>query len=142
MTLKKHGRLRGCIGDILPRVPLAQSVINNAIHAAMHDSRFDPVTPSEVQDLHIDISALTIPRPVSSYQDIRIGTDGVILQKGARSAVFLPQVAPEQGWDIVQTLTHLSLKAGLSSNAWQENAEFLVFQAEVFGERPTGKEPE
>jgi len=134
VTLKKHGQLRGCIGDILPSVPLYQSVINNAIHAAIHDTRFESVTPSELQDIHIDISALTVPEPVASYQDIRIGIDGVILQKGSHSAVFLPQVAPEQGWDVTQTLTHLALKAGLSSDAWREDTRFLVFQAEVFEE--------
>ena len=75
-----------------------------------------------------------VPKPVPSYQDIRIGTDGVILQKNARSAVFLPQVAPEQGWDVAQTLTHLAMKAGLPSDAWKQGADFLVFQAEVFGE--------
>ena len=82
-----------------------------------------------------------MPAPVASYQDIRIGTDGVILQKGSRSAVFLPQVAPEQGWDVTQTLTHLAMKAGLPSNAWKEDTRFLVFQAEVFAERPRGKGP-
>ncbi len=142
VTLKKHGRLRGCIGDIIPTVPLYQSVINNAIHAAIHDTRFDAVTPSELPDLHIDISALTVPRPAASYKDIRIGTDGVILQKGAHSAVFLPQVAPEQGWDVTQTLTHLALKAGLPSDAWQKDARFLVFQAEVFDESPGEKKTE
>ncbi len=135
VTLKKHGQLRGCIGDILPTVPLYQSIINNAIHAAMRDTRFKPVTSSEIKDLHLEISALTVPAPVASYEDIRIGVDGVILQKDAHSAVFLPQVAPEQGWDVSQTLTHLALKAGLPSDAWQEDTRFLVFQAEVFKER-------
>lgn len=134
VTLKKHGRLRGCIGDILPRVPLYQSVINNAMHAATHDYRFEPVTSDECKDLHIEISALTPPKPIESYKDIRIGTDGVILQKEAHSAVFLPQVAPEQGWDITQTLTHLAVKAGLPSNAWKEGAQLLTFQAEIFEE--------
>ena len=134
VTLKKHGQLRGCIGDIIPTVPLYQSVINNAIHAATHDTRFESVTSSELPDLHIEISALTVPKPVSSYRDIRIGTDGVILQKDSHSAVFLPQVAPEQGWDVTQTLTHLAMKAGLPPDGWKEGTRFLVFQAEVFGE--------
>ena len=79
-------------------------------------------------------SALTPPAPVDSYEKIRIGTDGVVLRKDGRSAVFLPQVAPEQGWDLNQTLTHLSQKAGLPPDAWKEGASFLVFQADVFGE--------
>lgn len=140
VTLKKRGQLRGCIGDIIPTVPLYQSVINNAMHASTRDTRFEPVTRSELEDLDIEISALTPPEPVPSHEDIRIGTDGVILQKGSCSAVFLPQVAPEQGWDIPQTLTHLSMKAGLPPDGWKTNARFLVFQAEVFSERSRGKD--
>jgi AMMECR1 domain-containing protein len=58
----------------------------------------------------------------------------VVLNKAGRSAVFLPQVAHEQGWDLNQTLTQLSLKAGLQGDDWKEGASFLVFQADVFGE--------
>ena len=73
--------------------------------------------------------------PVDSYNKIRLGTDGVVLKKAGRSAVFLPQVATEQHWDIPTMLTELSLKAGLPADAWKEGATFLVFQAEVFGEQ-------
>ncbi|GAG28869.1 unnamed protein product, partial [marine sediment metagenome] len=69
-----------------------------------------------------------------SYDKIRIGTDGVILRKYRRSAVFLPQVAPEQGWNLEQTLTHLSQKAGLGADGWKKGAKFFTFQAIVFGE--------
>ncbi len=134
VTLNKNSMLRGCIGDIFPRQSLYQSVISNAINAAVRDWRFAPVKMSECNDITIEISALTVPKPVASAEDIRIGTDGVVLSKNGRSAVFLPQVAPEQGWGLPETLSHLSLKAGLSADAWKEGAEFLVFQAEVFGE--------
>ena len=56
------------------------------------------------------------------------------MKKGTKGAVFLPQVAPEQGWDLDTTLSHLSYKAGLDPNAYKENASFEVFQAEVFSE--------
>jgi AmmeMemoRadiSam system protein B/AmmeMemoRadiSam system protein A len=134
VTLKKNGRLRGCIGDIFPRQPLFKSVIANAVNAAVNDRRFIPVTKEECSSLSIEISALTPPEPVDSYRQIRIGTDGIVLRKDGRSAVFLPQVAPEQGWDLAQTLTQLSLKAGLPADAWKDGASFLVFQANVFGE--------
>jgi AmmeMemoRadiSam system protein B/AmmeMemoRadiSam system protein A len=135
VTLRKHSQLRGCIGDIFPRQPLYKSVISNAINAAVNDWRFTPVTINECNDITIEISALTIPQPIDSWNKIRIGTDGVVLKKQGRSAVFLPQVAPEQGWDVNQMLTQLSLKAGLPGDAWKQDAEFLVFQAEVFGEK-------
>lgn len=134
VTLKKHAQLRGCIGDIFPQRPLYKSVILNAIHACVNDRRFPPVSQDECKDITIKISALTPPTPVESPDQIRIGIDGVVLNKDGHSAVFLPQVAPEQGWDLDQTLTHLSQKAGLPADAWKNGASFLVFQAAVFGE--------
>jgi len=134
VTLKKDSQLRGCIGDIFPQRPLYKSVMLNAIHACIHDRRFPPVTEAECEDITIEISALTAPEPVASAEQIRIGIDGVVLNKDDRSAVFLPQVAPEQGWDLDQTLTQLSLKAQLPADAYKQGASFLVFQADVFGE--------
>jgi len=134
VTLKKDGQLRGCIGDIFPQRPLYKSVVHNAIYAAFGDRRFQPLQQDEYNDIDIEISALTVPATVASAQDIRIGIDGVVLRKEGKSAVFLPQVAPEQGWDLETTLRHLSIKAGLASDAWQSGASFEVFQAEVFGE--------
>jgi AmmeMemoRadiSam system protein B/AmmeMemoRadiSam system protein A len=134
VTLKKDSLLRGCIGDIFPQRPLYKSVILNAIHACVNDRRFRPVSLAECEDITIEISALTAPAPVGAPDEIRIGIDGVVLNKDGHSAVFLPQVAGEQGWDLDQTLTHLSQKAGLSPDAWKDGASFLVFQAIVFGE--------
>jgi len=134
VTLKKHSQLRGCIGDIFPQRPLYRSVIRNAINACVNDRRFLPLTEAECNDITIEISALTAPEPIASADKIRIGIDGVVLSKDGHSAVFLPQVAPEQGWDVNQMLTQLSLKAQLPADAWKEGASFLVFQAVVFGE--------
>ena len=134
VTLKKNSQLRGCIGDIFPQRPLCRSVIINAVNASVRDRRFRPVTIAECSDITIEISALTVPTPIASPDEIRIGTDGVVLSKDGKSAVFLPQVAPQQGWDVNQMLTQLSLKAKLPADAWEEGANFLVFQADVFGE--------
>ena len=107
----------------------------NAINAATRDSRFSPVKTDDLSTIQIEISALTPPTPVSSYQDIVLGRHGIILTKGSHQAVFLPQVAPEQGWDLSETLRHLSLKAGLSGDDWKgPDTEFLVFTAEVIEE--------
>jgi len=125
--------LRGCIGDIFPRRPLYRSVISNAFNAAFRDRRFRPVTIAECNDITIEISALTAPKPIASADQIRIGIDGVVLSKNGLSAVYLPQVAPEQGWDTEQMLANLSLKAKLPKDGWKEGASFLVFQAVVFG---------
>lgn len=134
VTLKKHENLRGCIGEITPTRPVYEAVMDRAIDAAMHDSRFKAVRSDEFNDLSFEISALTPPKSVASYRDIVLGRDGVVLQKNGRSAVFLPQVAPEQGWGLEEMLSQLALKAGLPANAWAEGASFTVFQAIVFGE--------
>lgn len=134
VTLKKHENLRGCIGEITPTRPLYEAVMQRSIDAAVHDSRFKAVRKDEFQELSFEISALTPPTAVASYRDIVIGRDGVVLQKNGRSAVFLPQVAPEQGWGLEEMLSQLALKAGLPPNAWAEGASFTVFQAIVFAE--------
>jgi len=135
VTLKKDHALRGCIGEIYPSQPLFKSVLTNAVKSAVADHRFRPVGIEECAELTVEISALTPPRTVSGYQDIIIGKHGIVLSKSGQSAVFLPQVAPEQGWDVPQTLRQLSLKAGLPEDAWKENTQFMVFEAIVFGEK-------
>ena len=134
VTLKEEGDLRGCIGDIFPERPLCEAVIGNAISAAFRDPRFNPLTQGELSRVSIEITVLTPPQPVKGYQDIVLGKHGILLNKNGRRAVFLPQVATEQGWDIAQTLTHLSLKAGLSSDDWKSGASFEVFEGIVFDE--------
>ena len=71
---------------------------------------------------------------MESYADIVIGRHGIVLSKGLHSAVFLPQVASEQGWGLEETLSHLAKKAGLKANDWKSGCEFHVFEAIVFHE--------
>ncbi len=97
VTLKKHGELRGCIGNMTQDLPLYQTVGRMALSAALHDSRFPRLSLSELKDVKIEISALTPYQRVDSVDRIRIGQDGVILKRSGRSAVFLPQVAPGAG---------------------------------------------
>lgn len=134
VTLRKHGRLRGCIGEIFPRRPLVEAVSEQAVNAAFHDPRFPKLREDELLDIKIEISALTAPQKVGSYEDIKIGRHGMVLSRDMRSAVFLPQVAVEQGWDRDTTLAQLCLKAGLPEDAWRSGCEFHVFEAVVFSE--------
>ena len=131
---KATGALRGCIGEIIPMRPLVKAVAARAVDAALDDPRFSPVTERELGGLRVEVSALTPPKRVASWRDIVLGRDGMTLEKDGRFAVFLPQVAPEQGWDLPTTLSYLSHKAGLSPDAWREGAKFETFQAEVFHE--------
>ncbi len=134
LNMKRNHRLRGCIGEIQPFRPLWKAVLGRAIDAAFRDPRFLPLTAEEFKDVEIEISALTPAVPVGGWRDIVIGRHGMTLTRNGRSAVFLPQVAPEQGWGIEETLTHLSMKAGLPPDAWREGASFTVFEAIVFHE--------
>lgn len=133
---KKEGNLRGCIGNINAFEPLADNIVHNALNSAFEDPRFPPlISPDELSELNIEISILTLPEKISSIEKFEVGKHGIILSKNGRSAVFLPQVASEQGWDKETTLTHLSLKAGLSAGAWREpGTQFQVFEAIVFSE--------
>ena len=134
LSMKGNHRLRGCIGEIEPHRPLWKAVLGRAVDAAFRDPRFLPLTQEEFRGVEIEISALTPAVPVAGWRDIVIGRHGMTLTKHGRSAVFLPQVAPEQGWGIEETLTHLSMKAGLPPDAWKEGASFTVFEAVVFHE--------
>lgn len=135
VTLKKHGDLRGCIGHMDPDKPLVHQVGAMALQAALNDPRFPAVKAVELKDIEIEISVLTPMKPVTSPDDIVVGRDGVLLRKGGRSAVFLPQVATEQGWSRDEMLDHLAIKAGLPRNAWREGCQFFTFQAVVFSEK-------
>ncbi len=134
VTLREDGELRGCIGSIEGREPLYLGVIHNSINAASRDPRFSPVRAKEFSKIKIEISVLTPLKKISNYKDIILGKNGVVLQKWGRSAVFLPQVATETGWNLDEFLSNLSLKAGLPADAYKEGATFEVFEAIVFEE--------
>ena len=134
VTLTIGGHLRGCIGEIPSTRPLVEVVREHAVDAGFRDPRFSPLTRDEYGRIDIEISVLTPPVPVAGYKDIVLGRDGIYLINGMRRAVYLPQVAVEQGWTLDETLTSLARKAGLSSDGWKNGATFEVFQAQVFHE--------
>ena len=134
VTLRKHGALRGCIGHMAQDEALGQVVGAMALQAAFNDRRFPPLRSSELDEIEIEISVLSPAREVEDPEDIVLGRDGVVLRKSGHSAVFLPQVATEQGWNRSELLSALSRKAGLPQDAWRKGASFSVFQAEVFSE--------
>lgn len=134
VTLNKHGNLRGCIGHMAEDMPLSRVVGSMALQAAFNDRRFPPVTLDELDEIDIEISMLTPLKQVKSADDIIIGRDGIKIMKNGQQAVYLPQVATEQGWDLEETLGHLCQKAGLPKNGWKNGMEFYTFQAEVFAE--------
>jgi AmmeMemoRadiSam system protein B/AmmeMemoRadiSam system protein A len=137
VTLRKNDNLRGCIGYIIAVEPLSDAIIDMAIAASTEDSRFRKVTVDELKDIDIEISVLSIPRRIKSADEIELGKHGVIVGKGMRRGVFLPQVATETGWDKVTFLEHLCAdKAGLSKDAWKDKGTDIdVFTAQLFEEK-------
>jgi len=131
VTLKIRGDLRGCIGSLAPVEPLYLSVHRNAVNAAMHDPRFSPVQSAELADITVDVSILSPIRDIPNLDAFKLGQHGIILSKGMARAVFLPEVATEQGWTKEETLAYLSQKAGLSADAWRAGAQFQVFESVV-----------
>jgi hypothetical protein len=134
VTLYKHGALRGCMGHMDPDLPLGQATGMVALHAAFADPRFPPLELSELAEIEIEVSVLTPLVRVPSSKAIKIGEDGVVLRKEGRSAVFLPQVPVEEGWDRTALLEHLCTKAGLPAGAWTSGAEFYTFHSIHFRE--------
>jgi AmmeMemoRadiSam system protein A len=140
VTLRKAGRLRGCIGNIFPKSPLVEAVISNTVAAATRDSRFAPMDGSEEPFIEVELSILSYPVPVEFATEeellhkLRPGVDGVVLRIGNANSTFLPKVW-EQLPDPREFLGQLSRKAGLDSDAWRgEDVGISVYQAETFSE--------
>ncbi|MBC8402072.1 MAG: AmmeMemoRadiSam system protein B [Candidatus Marinimicrobia bacterium] len=134
VTLSKNGELRGCIGHMGTDLPVCQVVGAMAIQAAVNDRRFHPLSITELPEIEIEISLLTLFKSIAQTEDFVPGRDGIVLKKDGHSAVYLPQVAPEQGWNRQQTLDELCRKAGLPQGSWKKDAQLFTFQAEVFCE--------
>lgn len=133
VTLNKNGQLRGCIGYIEPVASLVEAVVDNAISAAVHDNRFSPVQASELKDIEIEISILTVPE-IDTLQNIIDQKLGVVLKQGNRGATYLPQVW-EGLADPNQFFSTLCLKGGLAANCHKDkDTQFFSYKAIVFHE--------
>jgi AmmeMemoRadiSam system protein A len=135
VTLKVDSRLRGCIGYPLPVKPLHETIFEMAIAAATQDYRFPPITLDDLARTEIEISVLTVPRPVKDAEEVEVGKHGIIVSKGFSKGLLLPQVPLEYGWDRETFLRHGCLKAGLDEDEWRKGAKIEVFEAQVFSER-------
>ena len=134
VTIHRGDDLRGCLGRLETDWAVARVVSHLGGAVADSDPRFSPVTVDELDDLSIEISAVTPGREVRSIQDIEIGRHGLIVERGVRRGLLLPQVAAEQAWDVETFLAHTCIKAMLPPDAWTHDARILTFEAEVFGD--------
>ncbi len=136
VTLKKNGRLRGCIGYIEARKPLSQAVSEMALAAAFNDPRFPPLKREELAGLDIEISVLSPLKKIKDIHEIEVGKHGLYVVKGFHSGLLLPQVATEYRWDRLTFLQETCYKAGLPADAWRDkDTDIYIFSAEVFGSR-------
>jgi AmmeMemoRadiSam system protein A len=140
VTLTKHEQLRGCIGSLEARRSLASDVRENAVAAATSDPRFPPVRPEELDALHIEVSVLSSPQPLSYdgpddlIAKLRPGVDGVVIERGWNRATFLPQVW-EKLPDPHEFLEHLCMKAYLPSDSYRRpGLHVFTYQVEKFEE--------
>jgi AmmeMemoRadiSam system protein A len=136
VTLKKRGALRGCIGTLECRRTLPEEVARVAVSAAREDPRFEPVRPSELADLDVEVSVLGPLEPIDPHDPaaIEIGRHGLVVEQGWRRGLLLPQVATEWGWDRETFLAHTCAKAGLPHDCWRTGARVFRFAADVFGD--------
>jgi AmmeMemoRadiSam system protein B/AmmeMemoRadiSam system protein A len=134
VTIYKKEQLRGCIGYVLPTMPLYQAVSQAAVSAATKDNRFPPVSPDELDELRLEISVLTPPRLIEDTDEIQVGRDGLIVRKGNRSGLLLPQVASSRSWNRQTFLEETCKKGGLPEDAWKAGAQVYAFSAVVFSE--------
>jgi AmmeMemoRadiSam system protein A len=134
VTIHKRGELRGCIGHVEANEPLGRVIARCAVAACSLDPRFPALTADELPDIDVELSLLTPLEPIAGPNEIEIGRHGLVVEKGSRRGLLLPQVAVEWKWDAPTFLAHTCHKAGLPRDAWKEGAKMWRFEAEVFGE--------
>ncbi len=140
-------QLRGCIGYPYPTLPLVEAVIESAIDAATQDPRFYPLSLNELDNVVFEVSVLTPPeaitvqKPDAYVTKIKVGEDGLIVEKGVFKGLLLPQVPVEWEWDEEEFLCQCCIKAGLTPDNWlTKGTKIYKFQAIIFEEEtPQGK---
>jgi len=147
-SVKHKGReLRGCIGLPYPTTPLVQAVIESAISSATQDPRFYPLSLKELDNVVFEVSVLTPPqvievkKPSEYTSKIKVGEDGLIVEKGMSKGLLLPQVPVEWKWNEEEFLCQCCIKAGLPPDCWLlKGTKIYKFQAIVFEEeKPRGE---
>ncbi|HKM60740.1 MAG TPA: TIGR00296 family protein [Candidatus Bathyarchaeia archaeon] len=139
--------LRGCIGYPYPTSPLVEAVIDSAINAATQDPRFYPLSLKELSKVVFEVSVLTPPEPVEVknpkeyLNKIKVGEDGLIVERGFYRGLLLPQVPIEWGWCEEEFLCQCCVKAGLPPDSWlTKDAKIYKFKAIIFEEEtPLGE---
>jgi AmmeMemoRadiSam system protein A len=135
VTLTKNNNLRGCIGYIISNLPLHETIKDAARQAAIGDSRFPKLTEAEFSKIAIEVSILSEPFPMESYDDIIVGTHGLILTEEGQRGLLLPQVPIDHNMNKEEYLSALCEKTGFHPGFWKEKILSIeMFTANVFSE--------
>lgn len=135
VTLTIEQNLRGCIGYIFAEMSIFETVCEAAVQAAFRDPRFLPLSFSELEMTDIEISVLSDPKKIKSYDEIEIGKHGLILNHQGRRGLLLPQVATENHFNLIRFLSAICEKAGFEPYLWQkQNLNIEIFTADIFSE--------
>jgi uncharacterized protein (TIGR00296 family) len=140
-------KLRGCLGYPYPTNPLVEAVIDSAINAATQDPRFYPLSSAELQQVIFEVSVLTPPEevridnPKDYLSEVKVGQDGLIIERGIYKGLLLPQVPVEWEWCEEEFLCQCCIKAGLPPDSWlMKDTKVYKFQAIIFEEeKPKGE---
>ena len=135
VTIHTRGELRGCLGRLEMDRPIAETVAHLSAVVSDSDPRFRPLAVSDLALTDIEISALSPEERVAGPDEIEVGRHGLIVARGHRRGLLLPQVAVEHGWTCETFLQQTCLKAGLPPDAWRSDATIFTFEAQVFGEK-------
>ncbi len=129
-----HDVLRGCRGEFNAHQPLLAAVAQMALAAALDDPRFEPLTPTELPQVCIEISVLTPLTPIKP-QDVELGRHGLLIAQGNRRGLLLPEVPIEHHMSRAAYLAALCAKAGLADGAWRDpSASLWAFETEAWEE--------
>ena len=135
VTIHERGELRGCIGLMRFEAPLWLNVRDAARAAALDDPRFLPVDEPELPLLDLEVSVLDPPVELSDPAGFVAGRHGIVVERGSRRALLLPQVATEMGWDEKQMLEAVCRKAYLPTDAWRDGStRLMVFESTCFSD--------
>lgn len=129
VSLYKNDRLRGCIGTIAPFTQcVALEIIRNAVSAGLNDTRFDPVSPSELPYLTYKVDVLSEPESISGPEELDVKKYGVIVTCGSKRGLLLPNL---EGVDTVKEQIDIARrKAGISEGIKMELERFEVTRHE------------
>ena len=141
VTINDKSGLRGCIGFPFAIKKLSDALTDAAISASTEDPRFPSITQNELNNLVFEVTVLSDAEEISTsspeeiIQEVKIGRDGLMIEKDSQSGLLLPQVPVEYNWDVVDFLNHTCHKAGLPNGSWKDkDTKISKFQGIIYRE--------